>query len=149
MVGLPNTRIIPLNWSKHHQASVATSFNSRVDILKPKKDMPGRPPIGEDMPEYDPVLKRDVPVRLVALSSSDSLALSEQHRDMQEYLLQLPVSSLPEALVGPAGHRFVVTVSDNTPWLVGRTISIHADLSGTEAFNRDLLCRIHVTQEQG
>lgn len=148
MVGLPGTRAIHPKWSEHHQPSVASSFRSRVDVLVPIGDLPGRPPLGEPTPEYDPIHKRDVSARIVALSQSDTVAPSEQHRDMQEYLVQLPVSSLPEALVGPAGHRLKITESPETPWLVGRTMTIHADLSGTEAFNRDLMCRIHVTQEQ-
>lgn len=148
MVGLPNTKIIPDGWGEHHQPAVETAFRSRVDVMKAQKDLPGRPPLGEPMPEYDPVLKRDVPARLRALSSSDSLAPSDQLGEVQEYLVQLPVSSLPEALLGPEGHRLVIKRSPSTPWLVDRIMTLHYDLSGTEAFNRDLICRVHVTQEQ-
>lgn len=146
---LTNTSTIHEDWSAHHQPTSEGAMRSRVDILHPVGATPS-PTWGQggDSAPSDNAARR-VPARINALSTGSSLAAAGQALDTADYLVQVPVSTIPSILVGEAGHRVRVTENPGSPQLVGRIFKVVGIQQGTEAFNWDLVCREHTTQRQG
>lgn len=122
-------------------------MRSVVDILLPLSEAPAPtfPPTDE---EWDPTAVPDVKARLWSLSTGNTLAPSGQSNDTTDYLVQIPVNAMPNILVGEGGHRLKVKTNPEAPDIEGRVFRILGIQHGTEAWNRDLICREHTTQEQ-
>lgn len=147
---LTNTAVIPPEWSQAHQPASESAMRSRVDILVPADQVPS-PGWGEDPEEAesDAVAAGGVHARIRSLSTGNTLAASSQSNDTADYLVQVPANALPSLLVGENGHRLRITLNPGSPALEGRLLTIMGIQHSTESFNRDLICREHVTQQQG
>lgn len=145
---LPNTRVIPDGWSRHHQPTAESAMRSTVDILPPLDEAPPPSWGDESATTAEAPLVTDIRARIWAQSQDETPLASEQDGDQQDYLVQLPVSALPQILVGDKGHRVRITANPGDPQLEGRVMTIHRVIRGTEAFSRDLVVRDHITQTQ-
>ena len=146
---LPNTKMIPDEWSRAHQPIVETAMRSRVQILRPQADIPAPDPWGDQPDPVDPVLVDDVPARIRALSDQQAVAASGQVFDTQAYLVQIPARLVPDLRTGKDSnaHRLQVTLNPEATGLEGQIMQILAAPHETEAFNRDLYVQIHTTQQ--
>lgn len=147
---LTNTTVIPDAWSAAHQPVSVSAMRSRVDILLPTDQVPA-PGWGEDPDEAagNAVAAANVHARIRSLATGNTLAPSGQSTDTADYLVQVPAHTLPSLLVGENGHWLQVTLNPESPDIEGHMLTILGIQHGTEAFNRDLICREHVTQTQG
>lgn len=133
MVGLPNLKMIPEDWSDHHRPAVRGSYNAEIRFIPPGSIEPGDP----------------VPARIQQRSSSDrGLAESGQDYSSTDYLIQVDVDDAPDIHVGEEGHRILVADCPNNIQIEGHSLYVLHSLGGSEAFNRDLLCRDDVINNQ-
>lgn len=146
---LTNTSVIPDAWSRAHQPASESAMRSRVDILFPLNEVPSPGWAEDPNVEFTDVAAPSVPARIRSLSAGNTLSPSGQSNDTADYMVQVPANALPSPLVGENGHRLRVTINPSSPALEGRLFTIMGIQHETEAFNRDLICREHVTQQQG
>lgn len=144
----PSTRVIPKDWSAHHQRVVEGAFNARMMITDPSKTLPGEwdPDTGTYGPPTPFIVaggpsdarvdwRAGVPCRIQQNKDERAIEQADQALVIRLYLIQFPVD-IPLFEVG-----FVGTVTDcpNDPLFEGEQLVVSDRMHGSEAFNRDLV----------
>lgn len=130
---LPSTRIIHPSWSSHHQAAVETSLTGELVITA----FPGTgdwDPVTGAVAGAEGATLYSGAFRLQALRGSDAPAIDTAGQPLtaQTYQLSLPAS----APVVPPGSRARVSLCQDDPALVGRSLSVLSAEVGSQRFER-------------
>lgn len=137
---LPTTKLIPDNWSHHHQPVVLGSFNASCNILSSVTPGAWNDDTGEYGPEQVQVAFASIPCRLQRIGPGVSGPQAELEADWREYLVVIPHSVYPVA----TGWQVQIVSAPNDPMAAGRRFTINDVLLGSELWERDL----YVTSNQ-
>lgn len=145
---LPSTRVIPSNWSKHHQRTVEGAFNARVLVTDPSRSTPGTldpntgtygPPtpfiVSGGPSDVNEGWRTGVPCRIQQNNDERVVEQADEDLVVRYYLIQFPVD-IP---LFEIGYHAEVTVCDNDPQFIGAVLRATDRMHGSEAFNRDLM----------
>lgn len=143
------TQVIPDGWAAHHRPVVEGSFTATCMITSRADG----PPIGFDEP-VNSVVAHSVPCRVQQQNAGAAGALvAGQELTVRQYLIVVPADlDLDlEWQAGTTGHQVMVTSvrPDGDPHLVGRRFDVDQVLTGSEVWERDLLCTDNQTQNTG
>lgn len=129
---LPNTRIIPRTWSRHHAPVIATSMNASVEVGSQTRSAV----VGDDVvPTYTNVYVG--PARVQALQSNTNAESAGQEMVGRAYLVQLQMDTETGEVL--PGMRIKVTAAENDPYLVGQDLWVTDPQYGSERFTRDVV----------
>ncbi|MCT1368404.1 DUF6093 family protein [Rothia sp. p3-SID1597] len=148
MAPLRSSRVIPTGWAAHHQP-VATGTMTAVCRIW---DRVVGPPVGLDGPGPDMLTARNVPCRVQELKSAGegSAVPAGQEVTERRYLITVPVKTPVHFKTGTRGHQIEVTDvrEDGDPMLVGRRFDVIQVMTGSEVWERDLVCIDNQTQNE-
>lgn len=141
MSPLPNSRVVPAGWSRHHATVAAGGMNGRCRIYDPATQTRGEDPVTESV-----TLERGLPVyadacRIQALLEADTALQADEQQRSRRYLVQLLFDA-------PHVEKDWVLIPEgciNDPELNGRLLYVRDIQSGTERFTRDLVCSTTLT----
>ncbi|WP_163540834.1 DUF6093 family protein [Occultella kanbiaonis] len=146
----PATRIIPTGWSAHHQPALVTSMNAYCVISDPTRTVPGawNNETGTRGPDTPYVVypapgsdEAAAPCRVQRLQSATDNMQAGQSVTERPYLVTIPA----DAPLIEQGYVVDFTAAINDPHLAGGRVYVADVMSGSERFERDLVC----TQNQG
>ncbi|WP_288782259.1 DUF6093 family protein, partial [uncultured Kocuria sp.] len=110
------------------------------------------PPVGLDGPGPDMLTARNVPCRVQELKSAGegSAVPAGQEVTERRYLITVPVKTPVHFKTGTRGHQIEVTDvrEDGDPMLVGRRFDVIQVMTGSEVWERDLVCIDNQTQNE-
>lgn len=129
-------RVIPADWSTHHQAAAVGGMNAQVTVGT------------RGTSTYDPATDDTTvtwtqvyagPARIQLLDQATQSDVAGQQITGRPYLVQLDARQAGANLLEP-GMRVHVTVVANDPALVGQDLWLVDFQMGSERFTRDLVC---------
>ncbi|MGG5257463.1 DUF6093 family protein [Phycicoccus avicenniae] len=141
MSPLPNTRVVPADWSRHHARAAAGGMNGRCRIYDPTTETTG----WDDATESR-TLERGLPVyadacRIQALVDVRTEVQADEEVGRRRYLVQLLFDAPPLE----KGWVLVPYGCTNDPQLEGAELVIDDIQLGTERFTRDIACTHKLT----
>ena len=142
------TQIIPDAWAAHHRPVVEGSFTATCMVTS----RAAGPPIGMDDP-VESVVAHSVPCRVQQQNAGGDGAglVAGQELTTRRYLVVVPSALDIDWATGTKGHQVTVTSvrRDGDPMLVGRRFDVEQALTGSEVWERDLICTDNQTQNTG
>lgn len=146
---LATTRVVPADWSRHHQPVARGGMNARCTITDPARATPGGP-LDPNTGEYPPTVPFDVldehpdgepgwPCRVQAIQSDQDTEQAGQDSTTRRYLVQLDdpdLATLPDI---EQGYVVTVLAATNDAHLVGEHLTIVDVQHGSERFTRDVV----------
>lgn len=128
-----NTRVIPADWSSHHQPVAAGGMNATVTIGNTQSDRAHDPE--NDDTTVDWSVDYTGPARVQALNQAEQQDQAGQQVTGRTYLVQI----LADADRILPGARIHVTAAINDAQLVGEDLWVVDFQMGSERFTRDLV----------
>ena len=134
---LPNTRVIPAGWSKHHRPTAASGMTSTCVITRPT-DGPAPYPLPDDW-EGSTTLWSG-PCRLQQHNRESAVDFAGQHTETRRHLIAFPYTEenpLPDLRVGESGDRVNIN---------GRLYILRQKLESSEEWQHDFIAEDNQTQ---
>lgn len=137
------------HWAAHHRPTAVSSMRARCEVI----DRSTPPPSSLDDPDPgETIAATGVPCRVQQLNAGAGTgAVAGQLLTTRDYLITLPMDTPVTWRAGEGGHRIRVTDPgpDGDPTLTGRRLDVTQVLTGSEIWERDLLCVDDLTQNRG
>lgn len=140
MSPLPNTKVVPAGWSRHHAKAAQGGQNAQVRVHDPSRDTPGAfDPATGTRAAATPFWLTTAPVtaRVQEIRSATQANLAQEAVAVRDYLIQLPMDH-PAVQIG---NVVVTTACVNDPSLLAVDLVVQDVQYGSERFTRDLVCR--------
>jgi hypothetical protein len=147
---LPNTKVIPRNWSKHHVKTVLGTMNARCTITRK----------GEGASTFDPETGNMVPpVRETIYGPEGKCRVQQLQRDAQvavvgdqgivtaSVLVVIPWDVAP-LVVGEEGDKVHIDWCDNDIPLESSDLFIMTQNFASERWERDLYCQFDMSRNR-
>lgn len=132
-----NTRVIPTDWSTHHQPVAAGGMNATVTIgntqTAPTHDAETDDTTAGWSTDYTG------PARVQPLNDAQQADVAGQQVSGRTYLVQLDAAHVGADEIVPAA-RVLVDAAVNDAQLVGQELWVVDVQMGSERFTRDLVC---------
>ncbi|MFI8595873.1 DUF6093 family protein [Rothia koreensis] len=145
---LVNGKVFHPQWSTHHQPTAAGTMTGVCRVW----DRSAGPPIGLDGPGPNVLQAHGVPCRVQELHSlGDSTGQAAgQEITQRRYLVTVPIDTPVWFKAGARGHQIEITrvTQGGDPMLKGRRFDVAQVLTGSEAWERDLICVDNQTQNE-
>jgi hypothetical protein len=133
-----NTRVLPVDWSRHHQPVAAGGMNATVTIGNTQSERAHNVETDDTTAtwsnEYD-----HGPARIQALNDAQQADVAGQEVSGRTYLVQLDANHDGADEIDP-GARVLVHTAVNDAQLVGQELWVVDVQMGSERFTRDLVC---------
>lgn len=136
MVGLPNTKVLPLGWAQHHRPVTVGTMTGSCQIVRPVEGPPPYPVPEGWTPEST---VHESACRLQELKREGAPVPADQPTQTRQYLLTVPYDGLPQILVGEGGDAAIVD---------GRRYQLLQQMQGTLLWEWDFICLDNQTQNQ-
>jgi hypothetical protein len=134
----PGSRVIPVGWEEHHQATAEGAFTATVELTDPDASSEVWNP-AERRYDVTPAVPYYVgPGRAQQLNMPQVADVAGQPVSTHDYRV-----SISKSVAGVRiGHRVKVTAATDAS-LVGRTLTVTDVLRGSLTWQRDLICVDH------
>lgn len=145
---LPGTKVVPAEWSRHHQPTASGGMNARCVITDPARTTPGEwddetgtygPPTPHLVLPAHPDGGDGWPCRVQADRRVEPTEQAGQLSTMRSYLVQLDDPDLATVPDIERGYLVHVTQAENDPRLEGEQLRVADVQHGSERFTRDLI----------
>lgn len=148
MAPLRSTRVVPANWAAHHRPVAEETMTAVCRIW----DRAAGPPVGLDGPGPDLLAAHRVPCRVQELKSAGEGTVQPAGQEVTErrYLITVPVTTAVYFKTGTRGHQIEITGTreNGDPMLTGRRFDVIQVMTGSEVWERDLICVDNQTQNE-
>ena len=134
---LPGTRLIPTDWSQHHQPAAESTMTSTCTISRRPTGTGTLDPNTGTVTNPATLVALDVPCRVQAVPARDRTQdVAGQQVTQRDYMIAIPIDT-PTVRVDD-----LVTVTDgHDPALTGRALRVVDVMLASEPWQRDLRCR--------
>ena len=131
------TQVIPDDWSAHHQSVATGGMTAACTIADPSREtVPPFDPETGTQPAPVPFAVYDGPCRVQEVDSATSAMQAGQDVTARRYLVAIQA----DADRIEQGWPVTITAARNDAHLVGQTLYVADVQSGSERFERDLIC---------
>lgn len=141
---LPNTTVIPADWSQHHAPAAAGGMNATVTISNPAAATTGWDPVTESTTTVPAAPVHTGPARVQSVDRASQVSQTDQDVTVRSYLVQLHF----DAPLLEQGWVVAVTECANdaalVTWTAKHPMTITDVQMGSERFTCDLLCDINL-----